>query len=73
MAETTTVGLTLDELLESIGGLAGACKMFGWQGGTIHQAKAEMRKRLAAGGIYETMPHGILGQLTINGVPMSKD
>lgn len=57
---------SIDSLLEAIGGLNGACEMFGWQGGTIHQAKAEIKKRLACNGIVENRD-GILVTLTIGG------
>ena len=44
--------MTLNELTESVG-LESLCAWFGWQGGTIHQAKVEAKRRLAAKGIVE--------------------
>jgi len=45
--------MTIDELVESAGGLNGLCKLFGWQGGTIHQVVVEVKRRLDAAGIDE--------------------
>ena len=43
--------MNIDQLIEKMGGLAGACAMFGWQGGTIHQVRDEIKRRLAKVGI----------------------
>ena len=59
----SVIGLTVDELIESTGGLSAVCKLFGWQGGTIHQAKEEALKRLAFHGIYPHKDTGILIQM----------
>lgn len=48
----------IDKILDAIGGLEGACKVFGWQGGTIHQAKTELMRRLAQKGIQEYTVYG---------------
>ena len=50
--ERTRDTMTLNELTESVG-LESLCALFGWQGGTIHQARAEAKRRLAAKGIVE--------------------
>lgn len=44
---------TLDEMVDALGGLSGLCEVFGWQGGTIHQAKSELKERLAPMGVFE--------------------
>ena len=57
--------MTIEQGIELEGGLEGLCKLFGWQGGTIHQAKAEMKRRLSMGGIFEDK-NGELVMLKIN-------
>ena len=41
----------IDAILEAMGGLDGACYTFGWQGGTIHDAKRELIRRLNLNGL----------------------
>lgn len=44
--------MTMNELIQVEGGLSGMCKLFGWQGGTIHQVRAEIKRRMALSGIF---------------------
>lgn len=45
--------MTIENIIEEQGGLEGMCKMFGWQGGTIHQVRDEIKRRLNAHGVFE--------------------
>ena len=45
--------MTTEQLIEKQGGLAAMCQLLGWQGGTIHQVKAEMRRRFNRDGIVQ--------------------
>lgn len=45
--------MTMDDLIESEGGLESCIRIFGWQGGTITQVKAEIKRRMNGGGIFE--------------------
>lgn len=42
-----------DKILEAIGGMDGAMKLFGWQGGTMHDAKRELERRLKEVGLVD--------------------
>ncbi len=59
----SVIGMTVEQLIETSGGLSGVCKLFGWQGGTVHQAKEEALKRLAYHGIYPHKETGVLVQM----------
>jgi hypothetical protein len=59
--------MTIDKLIEKEGGLSEICKMFGWQGGTIHQAQQAIREKLAKQGIVEHKDTKELIQLAIKG------
>lgn len=56
---------TVDSIAEKVG-LKGLCEMFGWQGGTIHQAKEEIRRRLGNEGICPRKKDGVFCQLVID-------
>jgi len=45
------IDMNTDQLIKEIGGLEATCKLFGWQGGTIHQARIEIIRRLGMVGI----------------------
>ena len=57
--------MTVQELIDNVG-LKGILLEFGWQGGTVHQAKREIIKRLRETGIVQDK-NGDLVSLTING------
>lgn len=59
-------GSTADDLIETIGGLTATCRFFGWQGGTLQQARDETKKRLAAVGVFPDR-NGVFGTLVIGG------
>lgn len=39
----------VDALIAELGGLRAACGSLGWQGGTVHQVRWELNKRLGLG------------------------
>ena len=47
--------VTLDDVVKEFGGLSGCLDFIGWQGGTIHQVKDELVKRLHENGMYIRM------------------
>ena len=42
--------MNIEDVISEFGGLKGSILFFGWQGGTIHQVKAEWIKRLHSAG-----------------------
>jgi len=56
--------MNIEDVISEFGGLKGSILFFGWQGGTIHQVKAEWIKRLHSAG-HIIRKDGVICKLVI--------